>query len=220
MTNTLHKKCKVCGKKFEIKSQSMNGIFRKSFSPWNTNMCSYECRVKNGLENARRQREQKKTKIVKRKCRTCGKEVVSTAYSPHSFCGGKFGECYKKFQSISRMGKKNPAYRNGFAIIGRRTYTGIHLRACSKYRKAFLEKHEYLFCEVCLVNANGTPKFEVHHIYFASLYPKHKELHNAQNLVLVCIGCHNLFHAGKKYEKEFKKLEKERGLKKLFKKNL
>lgn len=114
-----------------------------------------------------------------------------------------------------RLGKKNPAYRNGFAMIGKRTYTGIHLRACSKYRKAFLEKYGYLFCEACRVNQNGTPRFEVHHIYFASKYPKHPHLHDFANLIMVCIQCHNDFHSSKLKEK-FQELEKERGLKKLF----
>lgn len=208
-------KCKVCGNYFEIEVQSSNGFFRPLRTPWNRQMCSTECQRKNMLRLSDEQRKRKKENIVKRKCKTCGKEVVSTAYCPQSYCNGKYGECFRKFMSKSRKGKKNPAYRNGFAIAGKRTYTGIHLRACAKYRKAFLEKHSYIFCEVCRVNVNGTLKFEVHHIYFASLHPKHKELHNPRNLIMVCIECHNKFHSSK-YKKEFESLEKSRGLKELF----
>lgn len=198
------KKCKICGKEFATEGR-----------PWNANLCSQECRHANFLRLAKAQQIRKKNTVVRRKCRTCGKEVISTAYCPQSFCGGKFGECFRKHLIESRKGRKNPAYRNGFAVAGKRTYTGIHLRACSKYRKAFLEKHGYLFCEVCGVNQNGTPKFEVHHIYFASKYPKHPHLHDFANLIMVCIGCHNDFHSSKLKEK-FQELEKERGLKKLF----
>jgi 5-methylcytosine-specific restriction endonuclease McrA len=69
------------------------------------------------------------------------------------------------------------------------------------------------------VNSNGTPKFEVHHIYYASLYPKHPELHNPKNLVMLCIKCHNDMHSGKMRTEVFNKLEKKRGLKELFKTN-
>lgn len=207
--------CKICAKEFNVEGQKYNGFFRATASPWNKKICSPECRNINNLQNSRNQTIQKKEKIVTRKCRQCGKDIVSTAYCPQSFCGGKYGECFKKHLSESRKGKNNPAYRNGFAVVGKRTYTGIHLRACSKYRKAFLEKHDYLFCEICGVNGNGTPKFEVHHIYFASLWPKHTELHNPKNLILVCIGCHNKFHAST-YKDEFLNLEKDRGLKELF----
>ena len=196
------KSCKICGTKFEPKMSFQN-------------TCSQICRLENQRQLSKAQAKRKKTQIVKKKCRQCGKEVISTAYCPQSFCGGKYGECFRVFMSKSRKGKKNPAYRNGHAIQGKRTYTGKHLRACSKYRKWFFEKYGYLFCEHCKVNANGTPKFEVHHIYYASLYPKHKELHNPKNLILLCIRCHNDFHSSKNKE-DFLKLEKERELKKLF----
>lgn len=167
------------------------------------------------LSNSRKQSEAKKTITVKRKCRQCGREVISTAYSPQNFCGGKSGTCRRIFLSKTRMGNKNHAYRNGFAIQGSRKYTGLHLRACSKYRKAFIEKHGYPFCEICKVNKNGTQKFEVHHIYYASLYPKHPQLHNFKNLIHVCIQCHNDFHSSK-LKNIFLVLENERGLKELF----
>jgi len=200
--------CIICGSEF---------LIDKWFKSLNKTCC-YDCKHENQLRISREQAIRKKAQIINKICRYCGKEVVSTAWCPRNFCGGKAGECYKKFLSESRKGKKNPAYRNGFAISGSRKYTGIHLRACSKYRKAFLEKHGYLFCESCNINSNGTPKFEVHHIYYASLYPKHKELHNTKNLILLCLQCHNDFHSSKRKE-EFLQIEEARGLKELFTKN-
>lgn len=211
--------CKVCQKEFEVVSHGGTGMFQRSISPWNKKMCSRECAYKNGIDHARKQSEEKKKKVVERKCRQCNTIVVSTAYCPQNFCGGKYGECYKVFLSENRKGSKNPSYNHGLRSnkkIG--TYTAIHRNACAGYRKEFLSKNDYLFCEVCGVNSNGTPRFEVHHLYFASLYPKHTELHNHKNLILICIQCHNDFHSNKNYDK-FIELEESRGLKKLFASN-
>jgi len=214
------KKCKICDKKFTIeeKQRGEDGRFKSSLRPWNTQTCSPECRYKNTAINSAKSQERRKKRIVRRKCRYCGKEVVSSAYCIRKFCEGKAGECYRSFLSETRKGKDNPAYKSGFRSSGKRGYAGKHTRACAKYRKHFLEKNEYLFCEVCGVNENGTPRFETHHIYFASLYPKHEELHNFKNLIMVCIACHNKFHGGNQYRDEFLQIEKERGLKELFKK--
>lgn len=94
--------------------------------------------------------------------------------------------------------------------------TKKHLKACSDYKKDFIDRFGYLFCEVCGVNSNGAFRHEVHHIYFASRVPNHPELHNKRNLILVCDECHRKFH-GVGYEKVFKRLEKERKLDILFK---
>ena len=210
-------KCKTCGKDFTIKGQKYNGFFVPNRSPSNTKTCSIDCRKERQRISAREQGERKKKVEVRRSCRLCKKEVISSAYCPRSFCGGKSGDCYRKWLSVNRKGKNNPAYRNGKRTNGKRSYTGKHLSACTKYRTDFLEKNEYLFCEVCGVNENGTPKFEVHHIYFASLYPKHPELHNSKNLILVCIGCHNKFHGSDgRYQDLFKEIESKRGLRELF----
>jgi len=202
---TRTKKCKICGTEFEIKNQLRVG----------DKTCSYKCRHENHLRIAREQSKRKKLQVVKRLCRYCGNDVFSTAWCPRNFCDGKSGECYKRYLSENRKGKKNPAYRNGYAVGGSRKYTGIHLRACAKYRKAFIDSNGYLFCESCNINSNGTPKFEVHHIYYASLYPKHKELHNPRNLILLCLQCHNDFHSSKRKD-EFLVMEEKRGLKQLF----
>jgi len=58
--------------------------------------------------------------------------------------------------------------------------------------------------------------YAAHHIYFASRYPKHPQLHNFKNLILVCDSCHALFHGGG-LKDVFERLEEERGLKELFK---
>jgi len=157
-----------------------------------------------------------KCAVLTKQCIVCGKDFH--AYFPHlKYCSTA---CVGTDNETKRIGKNNPAYRDGHATkannMGRSIYTAKHFGACKKYRAAFLEKHGYAFCEICERNEMATPKFEVHHIYFASLWPKHPSLHDFRNLVHVCVQCHNNFHAGKKYEVEFRKLEAERGLKELF----
>jgi hypothetical protein len=145
-------------------------------------------------------------------CKRCGNQFIPKGHAPTKFCSPT---CYGAHMSENRMGKKNPAYRNGFATK-RGLYTGKHLRACAKYRKDFMQRNERAFCEVCGCNETGILRFEVHHIYFASLYPKHPQLHNFRNLVHICIRCHNKFHSGDQYRWAFEKLESDRGLKELF----
>jgi len=76
----------------------------------------------------------------------------------------------------------------------------------------FLTKHGYYFCEVC-GNPNG--RLHIHHLYFRSRIPKHPEVNNEKNLLLVCEDCHLKFH-GQQLKSVFNKLEKERGLKELY----
>ncbi len=186
------------------------------------NLC-YECKIQRKREQDKRYREKNKEvlKIKKKEQRNLGKEreciVCHKIFNKPDWLKDKFcsRDCFYKEQKTARLGKKNPAYRNGTRIKGV-NISAKHLFECRKYRKQFLKKHDYLFCEHCKINQNGTPRFEVHHIYFASRVPRHKELHNHKNMILLCIQCHNNFHAGKKFEKEFKILEKTRGLDKLF----
>lgn len=203
------KECSICSSTYTSYSSNQGS----------KNICSKNCAKINNRVNQLKFYEMKKNTTKEVICKFCGKKVITNEYSPSSFCGGKGGNCMRGYLSKSRMGEKNPAYRNGLAVKGTRNYTGLHLRACSKYRKDFLTKSDYLYCEVCGVNSNGTQKFEVHHIYFASLYPKHEELHNFKNLILICIQCHNDFHSYKN-DNIFKELETSRGLKELFKKKI
>ena len=172
------RKCVICGEGFKI----------TNWNQWNMKTCSTNCRMEAIKMNSEKQREKNKLKQVTRKCRQCGKDVVSTAYCPRYFCGGKGNDCRRKHLSATRKGKNNPAYNHGNRMQTKKNYSktvGKHMLACKKYKKEFIARNGYQFCEVCRVNQNGTPRFEVHHIYFASLYPKHPELHNPKNMVLV-----------------------------------
>ena len=115
-------------------------------------------------------------------------------------------------------GSKHHNYKGGYWIQKTGLYrkgnaSYLHKKACANYRNWFLDAFGYLFCEVCKVNSSL--QFSTHHIYFASRFPRHPELHNPKNLILVCIDCHADFHSGKLND-IFLQLERKRGLKKLF----
>lgn len=150
---------------------------------------------------------------VEKKCFVCGSAFIRPKYMNVKFCSR---QCFFKDAKTSRLGKKNPAYRNG-TRINKKPVVWTHLHATRKYGKEFVDKHGYKFCEECGINQSL--RFETHHIVFASEKPKHKELHNPKNLILVCIKCHNNFHSGKTHEKR-KHLVKQRGLEELFGKEI
>ena len=198
-----NRNCIVCNKEFL--SFTRLAVTKKT--------CSYECFVQNKKNIGERRSKQKTEKL----CIICGCNFIGLKHYKGT---GKCNDCINKEYSEARKGKKNPAFRHGGYSKEngnlRKGQQGKHQYACSLFRKHFLNKNEYLFCEVCGCNQNKAKRFEVHHIYYASRFPKHKELHNFKNLIMLCISCHNKFHAGKNKE-EFKKLEKERGLVELFK---
>lgn len=159
-------------------------------------------------------------KRVKRKqvaCRNCNKVFEERpALTTRRFCSGT---CFYQHAKKSRTGKGNPNFRGG--IWARKTglfrhgskTAGKHLRACSKYKKKFIERNGYACCEVC--RTSGAYRYSTHHLYYASRFPKHPNLHDDRNLILLCEECHRRFHASEMMD-HLERLEKERGLKELF----
>jgi len=209
------KKCKDCKKEFEV-----------SLLPyWNQSRircpeCAKVCRY-NSSKKYRdshyeaikiKKMEYQKNGGTKKICKMCKKPFYGAWASP-KFCSR---DCFSEDAKTSRLGKNNPAYRNGTRVKGKNE-SGKHLYVTKKYREAFLNKHGYKFCEYC--NINQSLRFETHHIIFASEMPRHKELHNARNLIFVCIQCHNNFHSGKTHEKRIS-LVQERNLTELFGKSI
>lgn len=238
-------RCKICNKQFYISNSRL--VIRKycsfecarkdefGFKPRNKiciicntsfliskqlrsqdKYCSDICRKIAFKEKQEKRYDFLRTEKVIGKCKNCNINFEYNKLFKRIYCSIK---CQSKILSKNRKGKKNPNYKAGLYLGYKKTsrQNSIHMAACQKYRRHFLNKNSYLFCEICNVNSNGTQQFQVHHIYFASKVPRHKNLHNFKNLIMVCLSCHHKFHAGKTYEKEFKKLEKDRKLKELFK---
>lgn len=202
------KKCSFCKSVFKIASNLQA----------NQKTCSAECRYKYEKDRGMKRNARLRNILKMYTCKNCNKLFKADVSFQHVFCSY---DCRNKNYSEKRIKKGNPNYKGGIysKIDGSHKkgskLQGKHLRACAKYKKEFVKKHGYQFCEVCKVNNNGTQKFEVHHIYYASRYPKHDQLHNFKNLIHICHECHKKFHSGE-YKEKFIVLEKERGLKKLF----
>lgn len=187
--------CRRCNKTF---------IPRDSFDAKKRKFCSPKCYTD--------------AKFIKRKkavCRFCLKEFERLPKYIGRFCSIN---CFYQHLKKSRLGKKNPNFRSGIYAKGGLYEEGSktsqrHLQACTNYRRAYIRKNGFVHCEVCGVTAAF--KFSVHHIYYASRFPKHPHLHDDRNLILLCAECHRKFHASEMKD-VFSKLEKERRLKQLF----
>jgi hypothetical protein len=191
--------CKICTKSFPIKTQLRLG----------DRTCSQECWYENNKRISAKHSKKKKEVT----CKDCNVKILRQA---HHKSTNRCDDCIYKKYSEDRTGKGNPNYKDGKASwdkYGKRSaYTVKHFKACKKYRAWFVDKNDYPQCEVC---RRTDKKTHVHHIYYASRYPRHEQLHNFKNLIMVCVQCHNDFHAGK-LPHIFAKIEEERGLKELF----
>lgn len=96
-----------------------------------------------------------------------------------------------------RLGENNPCYRNGQNVRGaKKDSSGLRLffKNRDEYKRNFVEKNGALWCEKC-----GLPstKLEAHHIIYRSEKPRHEHLHSKENIILLCVPCHNWFHKSK-----------------------
>jgi len=177
------KKCIICNNEFIPKDSRIE-------------TCSYECKGK--LYDKRRFRYKSK------KCKNCGKEF-NPYYSIQLFCSAN---CRIEFQKNKRskrwgtteniIGKKNPGYRNGFYMRGKKKNNRgevIFTKNAKEIEQKMIDSKGYKYCEFC--ETTQTPRFERHHIIFRSEKPNHPNLHDKGNILIVCIGCHNILHKHK-----------------------
>jgi len=182
INNMKKKPCKICGK----------GRFKETYC--------YDCFKIEKAKRDKRYREKHWKRLAKKKkewfnsgrewkCKHCKKKFLFQR--PRLFCTKNCQYQYWKEYNV-RKGKNNPAYRTGFYAGKRRITTFKHGKACKSYKLKQVDKVGYLKCELC--NVSNSIRYETHHIIYASEAPKHKELHNHKNLILLCIKCHNWLH--------------------------
>lgn len=179
------KKCLICWNKFITKY-------------FNQKYCWYIC-AKKSYDIKRKEIYSKKTDWIlhKHKCEYCKKEFLNKRRKS-KYCNRI---CFEKDQKIKRKWKNNPSYRN-WIYIKKKWNNLIHnwkYRFAKKQaydiKKEMYDKNWVLYCEHCFTQ--NSFRFECHHLIFRSEKPKHKELHNKKNLIILCIKCHNLFHKNK-----------------------
>ncbi len=198
--------CVICKKKFVIYSQ-LNS---------HKKTCSDDCHLKLTNKNQKERYQRLVKKKIVRRCKNCGKNFLGNALYKTEFCSMN---CQWEYSSKKRKGKNNPAYRNGKYTESKKniTTTGKHLYACKKYKKDFIKRNGRIFCESC--GSTFSLRFETHHILSAGRFPKNPNLHNQNNLILLCVQCHNDFHSEKRKE-EYIKLVISRKLEKIFRVSL
>ena len=130
-----------------------------------------------------------------KKCKECGKMYFSFD-TLAKFCSR---DCFIKEAKSSRIGKNNPAYRNGCFCKGKKQNRN-GARVLAKQRKevvnSMIEECGHVYCQNC--GTSQSLRWEIHHIVYRSEAPNHENIHNDNNLIFCCIQCHNNFHSKKK----------------------
>lgn len=166
------------------------------------------------------QLKSKKTGV--KTCKNCNKKFEPYT-SLDKFCSANCRiENQKKSRSfnwnensVNKITKENnPAFRNGFYMRGRKKISigeRKYLKNIKQIKTEIIEKHGYLFCQYC--GSNNSLRWEGHHLIFRSERPLHEHLHDKENIILLCIKCHNEFHRNKETRNE---IVKERKLNEIF----
>ncbi len=146
------------------------------------------------------------SKPKQKKCKFCG-SLFAPYTSLDKFCSSN---CRVENQKSTRsfrwnpestkkiIGKNNPAYRNGTYCRNIKKSTASErefIRHGKAIRSDMILDVGYLHCENC--KTSNSIKFECHHLVFRSEKPLHENLHKRDNLILLCIQCHNDFHKSK-----------------------
>ena len=168
-------------------------------------------------------------------CKKCNRKIIKnkeckfceTSFKPYTtldkFCSSKCRINNQKSKRSSNWseekakkitGKNNPAYRNGMycrsnkkTAIGEREF----IRNSKELKQEMINDFGYIHCQECKIN--NSLRFETHHIIYRSEKPLHENLHKKQNLIVLCIQCHNEYH---KHKSKRNKLVEDRNLNILF----
>jgi predicted nucleic acid-binding Zn ribbon protein len=180
------KPCVICGKMFMPKATT-------------NKYCSLKCK-----RIADIQRISKRPKI--KDCLYCGKTFTPYT-SLDKFCSANCRIQNKKQlrsynwseeKANKILGTGNPAYRNGYYTrTARKSTPGerVFIKNSKEIKQGMIDDVGYIYCEYCGVS--NSIKYEAHHIIFRSERPRHINLHNKKNILIVCINCHNLLHKNK-----------------------
>lgn len=176
------KACKGCGKEFEPdhgKTQRCEACRKSYWKEYNKKQAKKNYRKGKSLE-----------------CKNCQKEFTVNAYFNPKYCSVK---C--RADDLKRLGKDSPNYKHGL-FVNRKTAKIYHHkeREFEKTAKVIKQRIKdanggYLRCERC--KTTSSQLWDVHHIVYRSEAPKHENLHNPANLILLCRLCHGFMHSKK-----------------------
>ena len=199
-------KCKQCeqeaaNKRFKNKKCFICGAEFKPFSTVNK-YCSGKCKAQADLNK-------RSKKPNAKKCKVCNNEF-NPYTSLDKYCSPncryeneksrirKASKRWSKEKANKRIGKNNPAYRNGMYLrTAKKTSNGLRgfQRNGNEILAGMKEDKGYVYCQMCTVS--GSLRFEKHHIIYRSEMPSHPKLHCKKNILILCINCHNEYHKTK-----------------------
>lgn len=139
-------------------------------------------------------------------CNHCNKE-----FSPYTkynkFCSSacrinnikaKRSKNWNEIKVSKITGINNPAYRNGMYIReNKKTTKNERLFQSNRdlIKQKMIDSEGYIYCQYC--NTSNSLRFEGHHIVYRSEKPNHENIHHIDNIIILCIKCHNDFHKHK-----------------------
>lgn len=211
-------RCKKCEqlKHNKIFKPKTCAICSKEFMPSSTinKFCSFKCKKEGYIDK-------RSNKPPIKSCKFCNKEF-SPYTSLDKFCStncrienmkSKRSTRWNDESTEKRKGKNNPSYVHGGACHGsKRDSTGLrkYQKVRDELKKEMVDREGFLYCERCKAS---NVRFETHHIIFRSEKPNHEHLHSKENLIHLCVLCHNHYHKKKGNRNQ---LVLDRGLEKLF----
>jgi len=166
------KKCKYCGKEYEVIPSNKNRKF-----------CSNKCRGKWNSENRVGENNPNWKGKITLICEVCSKEYEVYPYNKNNrFCSKK---CYSKWQSENIVGENHPAWNSN--ITDEERQSGRSYPEYNKWRETVKKRDNYM-CQFC-----GLPiELNAHHI---ESYNNNPELRTTlSNGITMCNECHNDFH--------------------------
>ena len=189
------KECKFCWKLFMQKY-----AFQK--------YCSFHCMNSFTKNNKKKEYYDKNYENI---CKTCWNKFI-THTKKTIFCSTK---CIWVYEWNQRKWENNPAYRNWRYCYKSFTKDELSEKRYEnnwfQYKELYINRNKikdqqikqkwYSFCEHC--KTTSSLRWETHHIVYRSEKPKHKNLHNINNLIRLCISCHNEFHKNKKMRNNY-----------------
>lgn len=111
--------------------------------------------------------------------------------------GSKSCGCLRVEVSSSRLGPKNPAYKDGKSYIGH--------RKCTEYYQWIrkVKKRDLYTCQICGFHQKNNRGVVSHHLNSYAAFPDQKHL--VDNGVCLCFNCHDTFHKQYKFPVTFEK---------------
>ena len=138
-------------------------------------------------------------------CKECGNNICEESAL---FGTGLCRHCLGNLYSITKIGKNNSNYRNGFYIKNNKRKIKFYPTEFNEKLKSFIRNRDNNICQMCgRLEFDNNRKLDVHHIDY------NKQNCKESNLISLCNYCHNKTNFDREYWIEFFKIKMIEGIK-------